>query len=267
MGSNVITRDDLEASVPRQWSDSGKMGQLCEMRIRMLAEPHPFIPSIRRKPSRWSRSFAKRTFDLVSVLLFLPVVIPILLAVAIVVRLSSPGPTLFLQKRVGRMGRLFTIVKFRTLVHSPNTSKTSITTDRCQLVTPVGRFLRRWKLDELPQVFNVLRGDMSLVGVRPKLPEHQIAHLECRPGITGAATLAFAQESTVLSDVPKSQLDTYYRAVVLPAKWCLDIDYMAEATFLSDLRIIVNSATRRWDPSACSELLEVARTRIHAAPQ
>jgi lipopolysaccharide/colanic/teichoic acid biosynthesis glycosyltransferase len=124
--------------------------------------------------------------------------------------------------------------------------------------------LRHWKLDELPQVFNVLVGDMSLVGARPKLPEHQIGELQCRPGITGAATIAFARESKMLASIPKNELDDFYREVVLPTKMSLDVEYMARATFLSDLNLILKSATRHWGDSSISledmtqETLEVS---------
>lgn len=145
--------------------------------------------------------------------------------------------------------------------------KAAVTTDRSERFTSIGRFLRRWKLDELPQLLNVLRGDMSLVGVRPKLPEHQIGNLSCRPGITGAATLAFAQEAAFLADIPKSQLGAYYRAVVLPAKWHLDVNYMAQATFLSDLRIIVDSVVHKWDGMICSELFSGVVVRRNGVPR
>jgi lipopolysaccharide/colanic/teichoic acid biosynthesis glycosyltransferase len=116
--------------------------------------------------------------------------------------------------------------------------------------------LRRWKLDELPQIFNVLAGHMSLVGPRPKMPEHVQIELQCRPGITGAATTAFAHEERILERVPKHSLDDYYHRVVLPAKLQLDADYMARATFASDFRLIVNSLLRRWDTSIADSIME-----------
>lgn len=110
-----------------------------------------------------------------------------------------------------------------------------------QAFTPFGPFLRRWKLDELPQLFNVLRGDMSVVGPRPKLPRLHTGHFDCRPGITGRATLVFAQEERVLSVLPASCLDSFYCRVIRPLKQALDDDYMAKATFASDLSLIVRS--------------------------
>jgi len=129
----------------------------------------------------------------------LPLLIPILLILAIAVWATSEGPVFFLQKRVGRDGCTFTILKFRTIVHDSRARYHAVTTAENQPFTPIGPFLRRWKLDELPQVFNVLMGHMSLVGPRPKMPEHVTKDLCCRPGITGAATIAFACEEAVLA--------------------------------------------------------------------
>ena len=207
------------------------------------------------RPSPWSRSGAKRLFDCACVLLALPLLVPILLAIALAVRLTSPGPALFMQKRTGRHGRTFIILKFRTMIHAADKAHHAVTTAGNQRFTPAGPFLRRWKLDELPQLLNVLWGDMSLVGPRPKMPEHAIFDLPCRPGITGAATIAFAREETVLDCVPKHYLDTYYHTVVLPVKRRLDAEYMARATFLSDLKLIVDSVLRRWVSSVMEGML------------
>jgi lipopolysaccharide/colanic/teichoic acid biosynthesis glycosyltransferase len=225
--------------------------------------------------SRWSRSAAKRIFDCACVLMALPVLIPLTLAIGIAVRLSSPGPVLFLQERVGHRGRTFTIFKFRTMVHIGDAAHGPITTSDDQRFTRVGPFLRRWKLDELPQLANVLLGHMSLVGPRPKVPEHVMFDPPCRPGITGLATIVFAREEEALAGMDRERLDAYYHAFVLPAKRQLDAAYMARATFLSDLRLLVNSVLRRWDAEALDEFMatmafgiekEVASTRTpHAA--
>jgi lipopolysaccharide/colanic/teichoic acid biosynthesis glycosyltransferase len=209
-----------------------------------------------KRPSSWSRSRAKRLFDCACVLPVLPLLIPVLLAIGLAVWLTSPGPALFLQKRVGRYGRTFTILKFRTMIHSPAKAHHAVTTTGNQRFTPIGPFLRRWKLDELPQLLNVLVGHMSLVGPRPKMPEHVASFLPCRPGITGAATIAFAREEAVLDSVPKPRLEAYYHTVVLPAKRRLDADYMAGATFLSDLKLVVSSVLFRWDSSIMESLLD-----------
>jgi lipopolysaccharide/colanic/teichoic acid biosynthesis glycosyltransferase len=152
----------------------------------------PSISLVQEQTISWSQSGTKRLFDFLCVLLVLPLLVPIYLVIALAVRLTSSGPVLFLQKRVGRHGKLFTILKFRTMTHSKDTAHHAVTTTENQPFTPVGPFLRRYKLDELPQLLNVLMGEMSLVGARPKLPEHQTVDLLYRPGITGAATFAFA---------------------------------------------------------------------------
>jgi lipopolysaccharide/colanic/teichoic acid biosynthesis glycosyltransferase len=182
-----------------------------------------------------------------------------LVAIAAAVRLTSRGPVLFMQKRVGLHGRVFTIFKFRSMLHVAEKANHPITTSDNQRFTPIGRFLRRWKLDELPQMVNVLAGHMSLVGPRPKLPEHVLFDLPCRPGITGMATIVFACEETLLVFLPKDRLDAFYHGVVLPAKRKLDVDYMAGATFQSDIRLIVDSVLRRWKTDTLEDFIAFSK--------
>jgi lipopolysaccharide/colanic/teichoic acid biosynthesis glycosyltransferase len=216
------------------------------------------IHLVQERVSPWARSTAKRLFDCACILPLAPVLIPLFLLVGLAVRLTSNGPVLFLQKRMGRHGRVFTIVKFRTLTHCCNNAHQAVTTSANQRFTPIGRFLRRWKLDEIPQLWNVLIGDMSLVGARPKLPVHQLGELESRPGITGAATIAFAREETVLARLPVNDLNGYYSDVILPIKHAIDQEYMARATFVSDFKLLVNTVLRRWDSSLMESLLSEA---------
>ncbi len=214
-----------------------------------------------RPLSSWSESVWKRVFDLACVIGTFPVTLPVFVLTGLAVRLTSAGPVLFRQQRMGRNGQSFTILKFRTMpVHRPATDRPTVTTSINQRFTPVGPFLRRWKLDELPQIFNVLRGDMSMVGPRPKLPTHQTTRLNCRPGITGRATVVFAREEMVLSSVPSCQLDYVYHKVVLPLKHKLDEEYMAGATFTSDIKLILNSVIRNWDDS---ELRDMVHLQVH----
>ncbi len=123
--------------------------------------------------SAWTRSRAKRFFDLAVVITTLPVAAALCLLLGIVIRISSRGPVFFLQTRIGRHGKRFSIVKFRTMRQSDSPAGTSIATIDNERITGAGRFLRHWKLDELPQLLNVLRGEMSLVGPRPRVPEQQ----------------------------------------------------------------------------------------------
>ena len=190
--------------------------------------------------SNWTVSRTRRFLDISFALLVLTVFSIPMLAIATFIRLSSHGPALFHQLRVGRMGRLFLIYKFRTMVSSTSkTSGPSLTRDGDSRITPVGRVLRKFKLDELPQFYNILRGDMSLVGPRPKLPQYAaIRNMPFRPGITGAATLAFRREEEVLRHIHPSLLDSFYNQQIRPIKANIDLNYMAHATFLSDLRIV-----------------------------
>jgi lipopolysaccharide/colanic/teichoic acid biosynthesis glycosyltransferase len=212
----------------------------------------------RKGLSPWTRSTAKRVFDCVCVLLSLPVVVPLLLAIGAAVGLTSRGPVLFLQKRAGMNRRTFTIFKFRTMVHVAGKTHPLITTLHNQRFTSIGPFLRRWKLDELPQLANVLLGHMSLVGPRPKMPEHVMFELPCRPGVTGAATIAFAQEEAILARIPREWLNGYFRDVVLPAKRQMDAEYLAQATFLSDLGLLIKTALRRWNSTAAETSIAAA---------
>lgn len=211
--------------------------------------------------SPWSRSAAKRIFDLACVTCSLPISLPILLGIGFAVRVTSRGPVLFRQKRMGRNGREFTIYKFRTMpVHDKTSDRPAVTTQGNQEFTSVGPLLRRFKLDELPNLFNVLRGDMSLVGPRPKLSQHQFGCLVCRPGITGRATVVFAREEEALTRIPVENLEGFYHSVILPLKQRLDHEYMASATFVSDFKLLVSSVLRQW----CDE--ELKRMLPPAAP-
>jgi lipopolysaccharide/colanic/teichoic acid biosynthesis glycosyltransferase len=214
--------------------------------------------------SSWSKSKAKRLFDFTCVLLSLPIVLPLMLVVGLAVRFSSPGPVLFLQSRVGLHGRIFKIFKFRTMTDAVGAPHHPIATPDSECFTPVGPFLRRWKLDELPQLLNVLLGQMSLVGPRPKMPEHVIFDLPCRPGITGMATTVFAREEKILACVPKDQVVDYFHSVVLPAKRQLDVEYMARATFRSDFELLVKSVLGRWETDVLDEIL--VATAFRAQP-
>jgi lipopolysaccharide/colanic/teichoic acid biosynthesis glycosyltransferase len=244
----------LGAQAPQKAMPLGKSDATTRLSLRLVEE----------RASPWSQSGLKRFFDIVCVLSAFPLLIPIFIVVGLAVRLTSKGPVLFLQKRTGLHRRNFTILKFRTMEHLENGARNKVTTAGNQRFTPVGLFLRRWKLDELPQVLNVLIGDMTLVGPRPKLPEHQLVELKCRPGITGAATIAFAREEQILARLPHHRLDAYYHSVILPAKLRLDREYMAQASFLTDLKLIVDTIVRRWDSSDICNLLDLQSTEMQS---
>ena len=171
--------------------------------------------------------------------------LPLMALISVVVALTSRGPVLFRQTRMGKNGRSFQLLKFRTMLHNPKDSGPGVTRSGDTRITPVGKFLRGCKLDELPQLLNVLRGDMSLVGPRPDLPEFLLAlaaeHrglIALKPGVTGWATLQFRNEEELLASVPKEQLLSYYTETVLPLKAQLDLTYAQRASLRSDLGIL-----------------------------
>ena len=200
--------------------------------------------------STWSSSRYKRLFDVTLVLVSAPIVLPLLAVIAVLVAAFDGSPVFFRQVRIGRNGKSFFIIKFRTMKSALRQRKNVTASIAKSEVTPFGCFLRQFKLDELPQVLNVLAGDMSLVGPRPKIPEQQVDTFSCRPGITGKATLAFAREERLLAAIPDDQLTRYYRETILPAKSQLDDDYMSNASLLSDLHILFSTVTGRWGNAA-----------------
>lgn len=187
---------------------------------------------------------AKRIFDIGVALAALLVLSPLLAGIAIWIRLDSPGPALFRQERVGLAGRFFYILKFRTMRYDSVATGSLITVGEDARITRAGRFLRRHKLDELPQFFNVLRGEMSVVGPRPEVPRYVALYspetkkivLSVRPGITDPASLAFTNESSLLERAIEPEV--HYVNVVMPLKLEHSIQYVRTQNFWSDLQII-----------------------------
>jgi lipopolysaccharide/colanic/teichoic acid biosynthesis glycosyltransferase len=211
--------------------------------------------------SPWVVSAARRCFDSAVAAIALVVLLPAILLVMLLVRMSSPGPVFFRQRRAGRNREEFTLYKFRSM-HAENCPGPEITVSGDPRITPVGSFLRRYKLDELPQFWNVLKGNMSLVGPRPKLPHHEGLDLPYRPGITGMATLAFRNEEKLLSTIPHDQLNAFYDICIKPKKARLDLEYMRHATFRSDLKLLWRTAASCLlgsDEESCEETKELTR--------
>jgi lipopolysaccharide/colanic/teichoic acid biosynthesis glycosyltransferase len=190
---------------------------------------------------------AKRVFDLLLALAALLLAAPLMLLAAAAIRIDSPGPVFFRQQRVGQGGRLFRIHKFRTMVADAPERGPALTVGDDARITRVGRFLRRSKLDELPQLIDVLRGDMSLVGPRPEVPRY-VAHyppalrdkvLALRPGITDPVSLAFADESALLARAADPERE--YVDVILPRKLDAAAAYAARATLATDLGVILRT--------------------------
>lgn len=193
----------------------------------------------------------KWLFDKLASLFGLLFLSPILLVVAILIKVKMPGPVLFCQKRVGQYGKLFTVYKFRSMtvkaeasVASRDSDATSIASTEQNRITPLGEKLRRYKLDELPELWNVLKGDMSFVGPRPDVPgyadqlqgeERDI--LKLKPGITGPASLKYRNEEELLASVDNPA--QYNDEVIFPDKVKLNLYYLKHYSFIKDIQMII----------------------------
>jgi lipopolysaccharide/colanic/teichoic acid biosynthesis glycosyltransferase len=188
----------------------------------------------------------KRAFDMAIAFLGLLCLSPLLLPVALLIKLDSPGPALFKQRRVGRGFRPFVIYKFRTMVHDAPRKGTAITYSADPGITRVGRILRKTKIDELPQLINVLQGTMSLVGPRPEVPRYvelfradYAEILRVLPGITDLASIKYRHEAEFLGGFENPE-ETYVRQV-LPEKIKLAKEYVRQSSFLFDIRLILKT--------------------------
>ena len=164
--------------------------------------------------------------------------------IAVAIKCSSRGPVFYRQQRVGKNQALFTMWKFRSMVANADSAGPQITAAGDRRVTPVGRILRRWKLDELPQLWNVLRGDMSLVGPRPEVPryvEHYSAAqrqvFSVLPGITDPASLDYRNEEALLAAA--SDRESFYRETLLPKKLARSLEYIPVMSFTGDVALIL----------------------------
>lgn len=199
----------------------------------MSSEPSPSLPD---------RSI-KRTFDVLVAIASLALTLPVFLGVSIAILCDSGWPVFYRGWRVGRAGRIFRIYKFRTMVVAADRLGGALTTAGDSRVTRVGRLLRRTKLDELPQLLNVLGGDMSVVGPRPEHPnyvrlydEEQRRVLTVRPGITGVASVRYRNEEALLRG---SDPEALYRTVIMPDKLRLELDYLGCRDFWTDLGLVL----------------------------
>jgi len=191
----------------------------------------------------------KRLFDIVASGLGLLLLSPVLAVMAAAVRLGSPGPVFFQQERMGRGGRPFFILKFRTMVQDAPKLGGLITFGDDPRITRVGRLLRKTKLDELPQLFNVLKGDMSLVGPRPEVRKYvemfsddYAEILRVRPGITDLASIRYRDEAAVLGAAVDPE-EEYVRRV-LPEKIRLAQEYVRRQSLILDIKIILGTLMR-----------------------
>jgi lipopolysaccharide/colanic/teichoic acid biosynthesis glycosyltransferase len=188
---------------------------------------------------------ASRVFDCFAAATLLLLASPLLAGIAAAIFLETGLPLVFRQKRVGRNGNLFTLLKFRTM--RVGSSGPSITVRGDSRVTRAGKVLRKFKLDELPQLWNVVRGDMSLVGPRPEVPEYVDgsdpvwqAVLRVRPGITDPASIAFRNEEELLAKA--SDPFQFYKENLLPAKLSLNLAYLEKRSLWLDIRVLLETA-------------------------
>jgi lipopolysaccharide/colanic/teichoic acid biosynthesis glycosyltransferase len=187
--------------------------------------------------------WGKRLFDIVTSLAGLAILSPILILCALLVRLTSRGQALFRQTRVGYQGNLFRVIKFRTMRQGAEGLGAAVVVEHDRRLTPIGNFLRRTKLDELPQLINVLLGEMSIVGPRPRVPSEvnlddprEWALLSARPGITSYASIHHRMEADYCAR--RTDPQEVYRTELLPQKRSLDCEYVRNMTFLLDLKLI-----------------------------
>jgi lipopolysaccharide/colanic/teichoic acid biosynthesis glycosyltransferase len=192
------------------------------------------------------RAVTKRLFDVAASAIGLLCVWPLFLLVAVLIKTDSRGPVFFIQERMGRRYRPFRILKFRTMSEDAPMRGRSITCGDDPRITHVGRVLRATKIDELPQLINVIRGDMSLVGPRPELPRYVASFpddydeiLTVRPGLTDLASIKFHDEAAILGRA--SHPEEMYLTQILPEKIALGKEYVRSYSFISDLLLILKT--------------------------
>lgn len=185
----------------------------------------------------------KRAFDIFASIICMVLLIPVYLLAAIGVKATSPGPVLFLQKRVGWNGEYFNIIKFRTMAAKQNKTARLTVGNNDPRITPIGNFLRVSRIDEFPQFFNVLKGDMSIIGVRADVPEYCVhftpedyATMLLRPGMTSPASIKYRHENELLKN--SADPEKKYVEEILPAKMAVNRAYVWDFSFANDMKIL-----------------------------
>jgi lipopolysaccharide/colanic/teichoic acid biosynthesis glycosyltransferase len=190
----------------------------------------------------------KRIFDIVSSFFFLVLIFPLFILVSILIKIDSKGPIFFKQIRVGKNNKDFLLLKFRTMrVDQKNSSLITVGND--SRITNVGNFLRKYKLDELPQLINILKGEMSVVGPRPEVRKYvdlysnsQLAILNVKPGLTDPSSIKFSNESELLGTAENPE--KYYIETLMPLKIVISLNYIRTQSFVGDLRIIFQTFSK-----------------------
>lgn len=187
----------------------------------------------------------KRLLDILLILVAIPFLLPLLVMIPVAIKLDSRGPILFKAKRIGRKGKAFTMLKFRSMTVSQEECSHRITVFNDSRVTMVGRLLRKFKLDELPQLLNVLRGQMSIVGPRPEDPRYvdmydreQKRILNYLPGLTSKSSVIFKAEEELLNT---DDFERVYIERIMPEKIRIDVEFFENATLLREIGLIINT--------------------------
>lgn len=190
---------------------------------------------------------AKRIFDFLLSLLGLIILSPLFLIIAVLIKLDSKGPVFFRQERVGLQQRRFNILKFRTMINGADSSGVLATNYSDARITYIGKILRKYKLDEIPQFYNILIGEMSIVGPRPEVPKY-VNHYEeqqkdiifsVKPGAMGLGTLNYMDEEKVLDK--SSNIEDFYTEKILPKKIMLEVAYVQHRSFSGDLKLFIKN--------------------------
>jgi lipopolysaccharide/colanic/teichoic acid biosynthesis glycosyltransferase len=191
----------------------------------------------------------KRGFDVLFSFLALVILIPLFIAISLLVVMGSEGSAFYFQKRVGRNGKDFTLIKFRTMLKKSDSIGLLTIGENDSRITKTGRWLRKYKLDELPQLVNIFLGDMSIVGPRPEVRKYvdlyspeQLTVLSVRPGLTDYASLEYINENNLLSSF--SYPERAYIEKIMPDKLMLNLKYIKEQGFMKDLKIIFRTISR-----------------------
>ncbi len=192
------------------------------------------------------RAYFKRVFDFIAAFMGILILFPILLLIALWIKLSSKGPLFYTQKRVGKDFKEFDIYKFRSMVVDADKIGPSVTSGDDPRITEVGKFIRKTKIDELPQLLNVLKGDMSLVGPRPEVMKFVAKKrdaykkvLSVRPGITDNAAIEFRDEETIMNSYEDKE--RAYLEIILPQKIKLYYNYIDNISFVNDVKLILQT--------------------------
>lgn len=192
------------------------------------------------------KAFIKRFIDITASAVMLLVFAPLMACLAIIIKLGSEGPFFFVQQRGGKGGKGFDMYKFRSMLSNKEAERKGFEPGNGNRITPVGRILRKTKLDELPQLINVFKGDMSLVGPRPEVmryielyPERWAFVLSVTPGITDPASIKYRNEEELLAAA--SNPEEEYKKVILPGKLDIYEDYVRNISFTGDIKIIINT--------------------------